>query len=232
MLGFYDYTVWLTYISLMSAVSGIVVSLSGNGHPYFGMLFLLVSGLCDAFDGKVARKKQGRTKQEQSFGVQIDSLSDLVAFGVLPACIGVGVARVSSKFDPISFVHTTKHTTIVSAIFITIALFYALAAMIRLAYFNVMAEEKMVEGSSNTIFIGLPVTTAALIFPFILILRACTPLDLTLFYFTALLVTGILFLGKFQIRKPGSRGLVIMLAIGLVEFIAIIVTKFILKLPW
>ena len=58
MLGFYDYTVVLTYLSLLSAGSGIVVSLSDGGHPYWGIFFLLLCGLFDAFDGKVARTKE------------------------------------------------------------------------------------------------------------------------------------------------------------------------------
>ena len=81
MIGFFDYTVWLTYASLLSAIVGIFVSLSGFGHPFIGTFFLLFSGLCDAFDGKVARTKPNRTKMERNYGIQIDSLADLVAFG-------------------------------------------------------------------------------------------------------------------------------------------------------
>ena len=44
MIGYYDYTVILTYFSLLSAVTGIVVSLSGGGHPYYGCFFLLFCG--------------------------------------------------------------------------------------------------------------------------------------------------------------------------------------------
>ena len=83
MIGFYDYTVLLTYLSLISSTLGIVVCLHGIGHPFFGVFFLLFSGLCDAFDGKVARTKKNRTNQMRQFGVLIDSLSDLVAFGVV-----------------------------------------------------------------------------------------------------------------------------------------------------
>ena len=53
MIGFYNYTVILTYLSALSASTGIVVALSGAGHPYLGCFFLLFCGLCDAFDGKV-----------------------------------------------------------------------------------------------------------------------------------------------------------------------------------
>lgn len=84
MLGIWDYTVVLTYLSLLSATTGILISLSGHGHPYIGVMFLLLCGLCDTFDGRVARAKKNRTRKEKDFGVQIDSLSDLVAFGVLP----------------------------------------------------------------------------------------------------------------------------------------------------
>lgn len=84
MLGFWDYTVVLTYCSVVSAVTGSIISMSGAGHPYMGIMFLLLCGLCDTFDGRVARSKKNRTKKEKDFGVQIDSLSDLVAFGVLP----------------------------------------------------------------------------------------------------------------------------------------------------
>ena len=45
MLGFYNYTVLLTYASLVSAVVGIIISLTGKGHPFIGSFFLLFSGL-------------------------------------------------------------------------------------------------------------------------------------------------------------------------------------------
>lgn len=60
-----------------------------------GSLFLLLCGLFDAFDGRVARRKKDRTELERQFGIQIDSLTDLVAFGVLPACIGIALMRYS-----------------------------------------------------------------------------------------------------------------------------------------
>ena len=77
MIGYYNYTTLLTYLSLASATTGIVVSLMDSGHPYSAMCFLLFCGLCDAFDGKVARIKKNRTERECKFGIQIDSLSDI-----------------------------------------------------------------------------------------------------------------------------------------------------------
>ena len=74
MIGFYDYTVILTYLSILSGTTGIILCLNGIGHPFLGMFFLLFSGLCDTFDGKVARSKKNRTEQMKKFGIQIDSL--------------------------------------------------------------------------------------------------------------------------------------------------------------
>ena len=60
MIGFYNYTMFLTYLSLISATGGIIIATQDSGHPYVGMFFLLISGLCDAFDGRVARTKKNR----------------------------------------------------------------------------------------------------------------------------------------------------------------------------
>ena len=90
MIGYFNYTMILTYMSIASASLGIIVTLA-FGNPYAGMFCLLFSGLCDAFDGKVARTKKNRSDTERKYGIQIDSLSDIVAFGVLPVCIGVAI---------------------------------------------------------------------------------------------------------------------------------------------
>lgn len=78
---FYNYTVWMTYASLVSGGIGIYFSLSG--HPLIAIICLLLSGFLDMFDGKIARTKKNRTEIEKQFGIQIDSLTDLVCFAVL-----------------------------------------------------------------------------------------------------------------------------------------------------
>ena len=56
MLGFYDYTVVLTYISLVISVFGMTRALAGDFKV--AILCLALSGLCDMFDGKIARTKK------------------------------------------------------------------------------------------------------------------------------------------------------------------------------
>ena len=217
MIGFYDYTVILTYLSLISASCGIMVALSGSGHPYIGTFFLLFCGLCDAFDGKVARTKKDRSQAACSFGVQIDSLSDLVAFGVLPAAIGSAMLRWSTLL-PLAYGTPWEKPLGVGVM--AILILYILAAMIRLAYYNVTEEERQkTEGGVRKYYTGLPVTSSALIFPLILLLQYVVPADVTPVYFATIVLCGIAFLSPFQIRKPGLRGVLILVGIGAVEFL-------------
>ena len=231
MIGFYDYTVILTYLSLLSAGTGIVVSLSGGGHPYLGTFFLLFCGLCDAFDGKVARTKKNRTQMEQNFGIQIDSLSDLVAFGVLPACIGAAMIRLSPFLrDTLKIDGPLWINKVIRFLLFAVLVLYILAALIRLAYFNVTEEERQrTEGGVRKTYTGLPVTSAALIFPAVLLLQYIIPADITIIYFFTTILTGFAFLSKFEIRKPGLRGILIMVAIGAAEFIAMAVLWFLCR---
>ena len=234
MIGFYDYTVILTYLSMLSATSGIMLCLNDIGHPYLGMFFLMFCGLCDAFDGKVARTKKNRTDQMRKFGIQIDSLSDLVAFGVLPACIGIAMLRSSiefSIFPDFKFLHLADKSAIIKVVLNIIAVFYALAAMIRLAFFNVLEEERQnTEGGGvNKTYLGLPVTSSALIFPTILLIHIFCSADLTLLYFIFLAVVGILFISRFQIKKPTTKGVLIMIAVGLVEAAALAFVFIVMK---
>ena len=228
MIGYFDYTVVLTYLSLLSATTGIIVSLSGSGHPYLGMFFLLFCGLCDAFDGKVARTKKNRTEMEKSFGIQIDSLSDLVAFGVLPACIGAAMIRVSPTLFPICCNNFGNWYCI--AIRFTayaILVLYTLAALIRLAYFNVTEEErqKKEKNKARKSYTGLPVTSSSLIFPAVMLLQYIIPIDITIVYFIVVIITGISFLLKFEIKKPKLKGILLMVLIGAIEFILLIILK-------
>ena len=246
MIGIYDYTVILTYLSLISAGTGIAVSLSGYGHPYVGIFFLLVCGLCDAFDGKVARTKENRTETEKKFGIQIDSLTDLVAFGVLPACIGIAMMWRSSfmtsllGLDPGENIKlyngrtfaadllgrsTEWYAIVVRLLIIAIMMLFVLAALIRLAYFNVTEEERQkAEGGVRKTYTGLPVTSSAIIFPTVALLQYITKPDLTIFYFLTMVITGFAFLSKIQVKKPGTKGILIMVVIGAIEFLALILT--------
>lgn len=211
MIGIYDYTVILTYLSTLSAIFGMGLVITG--HPLLATFCLLFCGLCDMFDGKVARTKKNRSETDRAFGIQIDSLSDVVAFGVLPAvmvlflCQGCWYAYIISPL-------------------------YVLAGLIRLAYFNVTEEirQKSTDDGLKS-YSGLPITSAAMIFPVFFCAMAvyCVCVNgsiesyrdmfnasvpgMILCGLTAL--TGLCFILPFHIRKPRSKELLLFLVLGI-----------------
>ena len=203
MIGVYDYTVLLTYLGFSSGILGIILSFTG--HIFYAIICLMFSGLCDMFDGRVARTKKKRTEEEKQFGIQLDSLSDLVCFGVLPSVIGYNIGLCKSYLVPI-------------------VIFYPLAALIRLAYFNVL---EITRHSNSPVkeFIGLPTTASALIFPFIYIFKKFLKKYFALVYGLTLLIVGFLMISKIKIKKPQNKTMIILILIGVTEIILIITVK-------
>ena len=96
--------------------------------------------------------------------------------------------------------------------------------MIRLAYYNVTEEERQ-QSEGNQVrkaFVGLPVTSSAIVCPTILLLHIFSSVDLTLLYFFFLALMGCLFISKVRFTKPGLRGILIMIGIGVIEAAALI----------
>lgn len=202
MIGVYDYTVIATYASLFVGLCGIFAAM--DGEPLFAVLALMLTGILDAFDGRIARTKKNRSEREKRFGIQIDSLNDLVCFGVLPAVIGF--ASFESR----------------SAFYLASLAFFALAALIRLAFFNVTEEERQNETNEvRKFYLGLPVTSAALLIPFFWILSHYLPLHLpvshSMAYGAGTFLLGVLFITPVQVKKPGLLGILVLAALGLGE---------------
>ena len=202
MLGVYNYTVLLTYIGMLTGLTGIGFAMGGR-IPW-ALLCLLLAGLCDMFDGKIASTKKDRTPQEKRFGVQIDSLSDLICFGVLP-----GVT-----------VYAAAHGALYAAL---AAGLYVLAALIRLAWFNVDEEERQdATDSQRELYRGLPVTTSALFLPTLLGLARLLSWPLPLLGVVLLAVMAVAFLTPFKLVKPRLTGKIIMLLIGCGEMVIVL----------
>ena len=72
-IGFYGYWVVLTYLSVISAMAGICLAISGRVGA--AVICLVISGICDMFDGTVARTAK-RNEMQKAYGIQIDSLAD------------------------------------------------------------------------------------------------------------------------------------------------------------
>lgn len=202
MIGFYNYTVVLTYIGLASSLMGIYLSMGGK-HITSAVVALMISGLCDMFDGKVARTRK-RTDDEKRFGIQIDSLCDLICFGFLPAAIGYAIGM-----------REVYH--------IAVMIFFTLAAVIRLAYFNVMEESR--QAKTNEVrreYEGLPVTSVALILPLFYSFRKDMGILFPDIYAFLLLAIGIAFITRFRLKKPKMKTMLAFIGVGTLELIWLI----------
>ena len=183
LLGFYDYTVILTYMSLLSAFSGMI--LSGKGMHTAAVLCLMFCGICDAFDGTVARTKKNRTEDEKAFGIQIDSLCDAVSFGVFPALLSVRMG-------------------LNGILGMAIAAIYSLCAVIRLAFFNVQeAKRQQAEEGKRKTYRGLPVTSISMIYPVIALLQLFLPAGaFRVVLHIVMAATAFAFVLDFSVKKP------------------------------
>ena len=165
----------------------------------------MASGVCDMFDGMIARTRKKSTEEEKRFGIQLDSLCDIVCFGVLPAAVGIALAEGQSTF-----------LRVVSWGF---GALFILGALIRLAYFNVTEETRQAtEGGRRTHYMGVPVTTSAMIFPLVFALSLLLPAPLSLWIYPAfVLITALSFITPVKVPKSHGKGLVVMGLIGLAE---------------
>ena len=207
-IGFYDYTVILTYLSLISSVFGITQAIHGDYK--MAILCLGLSGVCDAFDGRVARSKKNRTEDEKNFGIQLDSLCDVICFGVFPAliCYLMGVRGVLG---------------------LSIVFFYCTCAVIRLAFFNVLeAKRRKEEGGCNKTYRGLPVTSIAFILPMAFCLQfLVSEMAFLVLLHVLLLAVGFLFILDFPLPKPGLKEILILVAVmGVTVAIVMLFTRF------
>ena len=131
----------ITSASLFCGLLAIQYSIDGrmNGNMQefvFAAYAILAAGLCDGLDGSVARL----THTQSSFGVQLDSLCDLVSFGIAPAIVIYNYAL--NDFFRLGF---------------CVAFIFAACGALRLARFNVQSEMGKTSGN----FTGLPIPMAA-----------------------------------------------------------------------
>ena len=197
-LGYYNYTVILTYGGMLIAFYGILEAIS---EKYWTSIFcLMLAGLCDMFDGTVAATRE-RNASEKRFGIQIDSLSDLICFGVLPAIFVY------------MYCDRNQYIGIICAVFV-------LCALIRLSYFNVMEEVRQNQTTERRkTFNGVPVTSVALFLPIVYMIYEHRIIKSILCFPIFLIILGIGFLSSFEVKKPGTLGKTCILVIGLFEMV-------------
>ena len=202
MIGFWNYTIVLTFLGLVFSIFGMTQA--DASHMVVAVACLAASGLCDAFDGRVAGTKVDRTKKEIIFGMQLDSLCDVICFGIFPAviCYSSGVGHYIGG----------------------IALsYYCICAVIRLAFFNTLETEKLDKTTQEEkVYHGLPITSISIILPIVFfICMVFIPEKVhPIVYIFMLFIVGTLFILDFKLKKPSLKQLVLIIVIVFIFVVA------------
>lgn len=157
-------------VTLTNLVLGVIsLSFTMEGQYKEAAVAILLAMIMDGLDGRIAR----RFKVSSDFGKELDSLSDLVSFGVAPAILTY--AAVMNQLGFWTF-------------FLSIA--FAMCGAIRLARFNVL--------NIKTYFVGLPITFAGPLMAIFVLLANRLPVY---FYPIATVILAFLMVSTIKIPK-------------------------------
>lgn len=198
MLRFMNAANALTLLGLAMALSCALFA--AEGHPVAAIVALILAGLCDLFDGFVARMLT-RTEEEETFGGRLDSVVDACAFAIAPAVLlhGLGLRTGAER---------------------VLLVFFSSCAVWRLAYFDTVglstgAEKQAVhpergasearDESKEKYYTGLPTTYVALILPFAALAGFAGAGPLRVVANAAALGLALAMVSPWKIRKPGGK---------------------------
>ncbi|MCY1075240.1 CDP-diacylglycerol--serine O-phosphatidyltransferase [Archangium lansingense] len=130
-----------TVSSILCGFYAMILCAGQPGPAQFNQaaLSILFAMFFDGFDGRVARL----TKTQSDFGMQLDSLADVISFGAAP-----GLLVYKWALEPLGFL----------GLFLSFA--FAACGALRLARFNVIAMRSP-QGGGGSFFVGLPIPLAA-----------------------------------------------------------------------
>ena len=203
MLGYWNKSVYITYFGAFIAVLGLLFAIR-EGNADYAFAGMIIAAVCDMFDGKVARHIKDRKEIEKDFGVQIDSLADVVCFITIPA--------ITLYFFGLTEVYQ-----------IIILAFYVVCGIIRLAYFNVAMSDK---NKAIEYYQGLPVPVSVFIFGLVWLLLKIWSFDATIVYTILVPIVGLLHISKIKIRK--YTGLWFYITVTVIAIVSIVVGLFVL----
>ena len=148
----------LTFVGLLTVVIGINLSMQGNTQ--IASILLVICGICDGFDGIIAKKV--RKNNNSRVGIELDSLVDIVSSGIYPMliCLNLGL---NSIID-----------IIIYGIFI-------ICGITRLVYFNTNTDIE------PEYFTGIPITSSTIVLPLILLFTRNSWILRILFLFLSML---------------------------------------------
>lgn len=195
-IGYYNLANLVTLLGLCCAL--LACFLLAQGNTAIAMLAFSCAGLCDMMDGRIARASSASGKRVRFYGVQLDSLCDVVSFGVVPCFMAFWLGY-KDTLD------------------ILIYLLFSACGATRLANFNMeVALDSPNLRSSH--FTGLPIPFSVIVFPLLMIVHIKAGQVAWLFRLVFLLV-GIGYILRVRIPKPSGK---LQIAIILYELVVLI----------
>ena len=199
--------VLITYLGVIFGVISMLfaftkIAFQETEYMSYSLIFLILAGICDMFDGKIARMCD-RTEEEKQFGIQIDSLADTVNFVVLPVVIMLALGM-TSVIDAMVYV------------------LFIICGISRLAVFNcnINADEVI------TTYTGLPVTSVAMIYPLLgLLHRIVSQKIFENLSIAITLVVAILFVSNIKVPKFRKWAYIVAPICGVIVSILLLVVK-------
>jgi CDP-diacylglycerol---serine O-phosphatidyltransferase len=168
-----------TLAGLAAATVGISSAVRGV-YPA-AMIALLWAVVFDWTDGIIARRMKARTAGQRSFGAQLDSFVDVVAFSVAPAVLLLSVGDLGAWFVPGAFA-------------------VLVAGVVRLSYFNVFG---LLGGAT---YRGLTLDSDVLVLAALFVAQPIVPsASFAIVVYATLLALVILNLAPFEMPKLGGR---------------------------
>ena len=202
MIGKWNKSVIATYVGMLFAVAAIFLIFADQTG--YAMMCFMAAGICDLFDGTIARMCK-RTEEEKNFGIQLDSLVDVISFIALPVVLVIKVAGI------------TWYS-------VAACVLYTVFGVARLAYFNVCQEENEDKDSPIKYYTGMPVTYAALIFPIVYLFHVPFGDDVCKILMCICMgVSAVLFILRLKFIKPGKKGYIFLMLLAIALFVLYIV---------
>jgi len=193
MIGIWHRSNLVTYAGVLVAALGVSLCLVS---PVWAVLCLILAGVADLLDGTYARRFT-RDERTRAYGVQLDSLADMVGFVVLPLAILL-------RLGPAWWVVAVA------------AAAYAVAAVTRLAYFNIATD-----GTPGR-YHGLPVTYAALVLPVVWLGLTLAGGGQAWGWAAALVALAVAYVVDVPVPKPRGRATIGLLVLAVVLVAAVV----------
>ena len=205
-IGYYRDCDLLTMSGTFMAMLGCIMAI--RGRVFLPIFCLIISGICDAFDGTLARRKNYKNEMVV-YGSQLDSLSDMVSFGLFPLVLTVCHLPNNAYFAYIAII------------------FYAICGMIRLAYFNTLDICNMGE---KGYFVGVPITFISILYPVVYVICALLKFK----YFNIIssiffVLVGLSFIYNIKIKKLDDKYKGIISVIGILFIIGMVLLRIFIK---